>query len=81
MIGSGGRAGAFVRSGWQTLVGGLSQSDVKTAEAVARTAEVSTLAARTLVTSLNDIQTLWAHPTVKVLLHEQKFRLEDSASL
>ncbi|KXN87698.1 Guanine nucleotide-binding protein G(i) subunit alpha [Leucoagaricus sp. SymC.cos] len=81
-IGSGGRAGAFVRSGWQALVGGRasSQNGVKMAEATARTVEVSNLAAKILANSLRDVQTLWAHPTVKLLLHTQKVRLEDSAS-
>ncbi|KAF9443190.1 G-alpha-domain-containing protein [Macrolepiota fuliginosa MF-IS2] len=78
-IGSGGR-GAFVRSGWQALVGGPSQSDVKTVEAAARVAEVSILAAKTLGSSLSDVQTLWAHPTVKLLVHDRKVRLEDSAA-
>jgi guanine nucleotide-binding protein subunit alpha len=80
-IGSGGRVGAFVRSGWQSLVGGSSQNDVKTADAVARTTEVSTIAAKVLANSAKDIQALWAHPSVKLLVHNQKIRLEDSASL
>jgi guanine nucleotide-binding protein subunit alpha len=80
-IGSGGQTEAFVRSGWQTLVGGSPASDVRAAEAAARTAEVSTLAARTLVNSVNDIQTLWHHPTVKLLFHDRKIRLDESASL
>lgn len=80
-IGSGGRAGAFVRSGWQALVGGPSQNDVKSAEAAARIAEVSNLAAKTLGSSLGDVQALWVHPTVKLLVHDRKLRLEDSASL
>ncbi|KAF7782097.1 hypothetical protein Agabi119p4_1473 [Agaricus bisporus var. burnettii] len=78
-IGSGGQTGAFVRSGWQTLVGGTSESDVQVAEAVARTVEVSTLTAKTLASSLSDIQTLWRHPTVKLLFQDRKVRLEESA--
>jgi len=74
VIGSG---KAFVRSGWQSLVGG---SDVRRAEVVARTNEISTLAAKTLANSLNDIQTLWSHPTVKLLFHDRRLRLEDSAA-
>lgn len=80
-IGSGGQTGAFVRSGWQTLVGGTSESDVQVAEAVARTVEVSTLTAKTLASSLSDIQTLWRHPTVKLLFQDRKVRLEESAPL
>ncbi|KAF5346694.1 hypothetical protein D9756_010364 [Leucocoprinus leucothites] len=81
-IGTGGRTGAFVRTGWQSLVGGRgsSSNDVKATQALARTAEVSSIAAKYLANSVKDVQALWAHPSVKLLLHNQKVRLEDSAS-
>ncbi|KAJ3573157.1 hypothetical protein NP233_g2613 [Leucocoprinus birnbaumii] len=81
-IGSGGRAGAFVRSGWQSLVGGRgsTQNDIRTMEAIARTAEVSSIAAKILASTAKEVQALWAHPSVKLLVHNRKVRLEDSAS-
>lgn len=75
VIGSG---KAFVRTGWQSLVGG---SDTRKVEVATRADEVSMIAAKALASSLNDIQTLWSHPTVKLFHHDGKIRLEDSATL
>jgi len=78
-IGSGGRSGAFVRSGWQSVVGGSTQNDVKSAGT--RNAEVPAIAAKLLANSVQDVQALWEHPSVKLLVHNRKVRVEDSASL
>ena len=78
-IGSGGRPGAFVRSGWQSVVGGSTQNDVKSAGT--RNAEVPAIAAKLLANSVQDVQALWEHPSVKLLVHNRKVRVEDSASL
>lgn len=80
-IGSGGRTGAFVRSGWQSVVGGSFQNDVKSVETVMRNAEVPAIAAKILANSAKDVQALWEHPSVKLLVHNRKVRVEDSASL
>ena len=80
-IGSSGRPGAFVRSGWQSVVGGSTQNDVKSAGAVMRNAEVPAIAAKLLANSVQDVQALWEHPSVKLLVHNRKVRVEDSASL
>jgi len=78
-IGSGGRPGAFVRSGWQSVVGGSTQNDVKSAGT--RNAEIPAIAAKLLANSVQDVQALWEHPSVKLLVHNRKVRVEDSASL
>ena len=78
-IGSGGRPGAFVRSGWQSVVGGSTQNDVKSAGT--RNAEVPAIAAKLLANSVQDVQALWEHPSVKLFVHNRKVRVEDSASL
>jgi guanine nucleotide-binding protein G(i) subunit alpha len=78
-IGLGGQTEALVRSGWQKLMGGPPVSGV--VAAAARAAEITTLTARTLANSVNGIKTLWNHPTVRLLFHERKIRLDESASL
>jgi len=80
-FGSSRRPGAFVRSGWQSVVGGSTQNDVQYAGTAMRNAEVPAIAAKLLANSVQDVQALWEHPSVKLLVHNRKVRVEDSASL
>ncbi|EGO25997.1 hypothetical protein SERLADRAFT_466917 [Serpula lacrymans var. lacrymans S7.9] len=83
---SGGKTGAFVRAGWQGLVlpsRSRSYTDSRNAsdpKAAANSAHVTNLASRTLATAHDDIDELWKHPAVRVLLNNRKLRLDESAS-
>jgi G-protein alpha subunit len=77
---SGGRTGAFVRSGWQALVTpSWAISDNR--PTVRQASEVINLAGKTLCASINAIKSLWEHHAVKVLLDTRQLRLEESAAL
>ncbi|RDB15608.1 Guanine nucleotide-binding protein alpha-4 subunit [Hypsizygus marmoreus] len=77
---SGGRTGAYVRTGWQALVttSNWSMSDHRS-PMKGHTPEVINLAAKTLSSTLNAIKVLWRHPAVKRLLDTRKLRLDESA--
>jgi hypothetical protein len=78
---SGGRTGAYVRSGWQALVtSNWALSDSRSSERT-QAPEVIALAAKTLGSTTTAIEALWNHRTVKRLLHLRKLRLDESASL
>ncbi|TFK22217.1 guanine nucleotide binding protein, alpha subunit [Coprinopsis marcescibilis] len=66
----GGRSGAYVRSGWQTML------DQK---ASLKLPETATVAAQTLSRVANEIKLLWKHPTVQHYIEERKIRVEESA--
>ncbi|KAF8649133.1 hypothetical protein AX16_005996 [Volvariella volvacea WC 439] len=82
---AGGRAGAFVRSGWQALVSSTSTSASASsawspsAPATVKLNEVASLAAKTLASLTKDVDALWKHRAVKSLLELRKLRLDESA--
>lgn len=74
---TGGRAGVFVRAGWQgtggpSIFGGTSSS---------RGPPVNDLVARMLAATRDEVAALWNHASVRTLLKHRKLRLEESASL
>lgn len=69
----GGRSGAYVRSGWQTILN-QKQQHVKLPE-------TATLAAKILSRVADEIRILWEHPTVQRYIEQRKIRVEDSAAL
>ncbi|KAF8149394.1 G-protein alpha subunit [Crassisporium funariophilum] len=79
---SGGRTGAYVRSGWQSLIAptwGIG-SDSKKREVESRIRDITTLIARTLTVAVDDIDALWTHEAIRFYVRLRKIRLDDSAS-
>lgn len=77
---SGGRTGAYVRSGWQALVTpSWAISDNR--PTVRQASEVINLAGRTLSATADAIESLWDHHSVKHLVNIRQLRLEESAAL
>jgi G-protein alpha subunit len=77
---SGGRTGAYVRSGWQALVTpSWAISDNR--PTVRQASEIINLAGRTLNATADAIKSLWEFHAVKVLLNSRQLRLEESAAL
>ncbi|KAF8893616.1 G-protein alpha subunit [Infundibulicybe gibba] len=76
---SGGRTGAFVRSGWQALVTPNLNWPKSERTASPRALEVALLAARTLGNVSAHVETLWRHHAVKRLVELRKLRLDESA--
>jgi guanine nucleotide-binding protein subunit alpha len=77
---SGGKTGLFVRAGWQALVT-PSQSWPRPTARSMQPSVTATLAARTLGTMQEEIESLWRHPATKRLLRLRKLRLDESAPL
>lgn len=77
----GGRAGAYVRQGWQAL-SAPTWSSLKSekADVPNRVLETTKMVTRTLADVVDDIDALWAHNAVKFYLLHRKIRLDDSAS-
>ena len=82
---AGGRNGVFVRAGWQALMTPLSPNRGKAAPATGgpspAVAQVTNLASRTLMSVQNEIDELWKHPAVRILLNNRRIRLDESANL
>ncbi|KAI6037566.1 guanine nucleotide binding protein, alpha subunit [Pisolithus marmoratus] len=80
---AGGRSGVYVRAGWQALVTPLSPNRSKAAPATGgpppAVAHVTNLASRTLMSVQNEIDDLWKHPAVRILLNNRRIRLDESA--
>jgi len=76
---AGGRSGAFVRQGWQSLISSKASETMKT-ELANRTRETTRLVGRTLALAVDDIDALWMHEAVKFYIEQRKIRLDDSAS-
>jgi len=75
---SGGRTGAYVRSGWQALVTtGWPLSDSRPT-GKRHAPEIIQLAARTLASTVDSIKTLWRHRAVRRLVETRKLRLDES---
>ncbi|KAG6828891.1 hypothetical protein H0H92_006397 [Tricholoma furcatifolium] len=77
---TGGRTGAYVRSGWQALVtSAWPLSDSRTNLAKNHSSEFTQLTAKTLAATIDSIKALWGHRAVKRLVEAKKLRLEESA--
>lgn len=79
---AGGRTGAYVRSGWQSLIkpSWSIGSDSKKPQADNRIREITNLVARTLATAADDIDALWTHEVIGFYVRQRKIRLDESAS-
>ena len=82
---TGGRTGVYVRAGWQALVTPLSPNRSRAVPATGvpppAVAHVTNLAARTLNSSQDEVDELWKHPAVRILLNNRRIRLDESAPL
>lgn len=82
---TGGRTGVYVRAGWQALVTPLSPNRSRAVPATGgpppAVAHVTNLASRTLISAQNEIDELWKHPAVRILLDNRRLRLDESAPL
>ncbi|KAF8907942.1 G-protein alpha subunit [Gymnopilus junonius] len=79
---AGGRTGAYVRLGWQSLLSSTlaMASDARRPELENRTRETTFLVARTLGLAVDDIDALWLHEAIQFYIKHRKIRLEDSSS-
>ncbi|KAG6375574.1 guanine nucleotide binding protein, alpha subunit [Boletus reticuloceps] len=81
---TGGRTGMYVRAGWQALVTPLSPNRSRAVPATGgpppAVAHVTNLASRTLNASQDEVDELWKHPAVRILLNNRRIRLDESAS-
>ena len=80
VIVAGGRAGVYVRAGWQSLMSPNANRGWSASNAGKQTPANDSVA-RTLSSVSEDISRLWRHPTVRSLIKHRKLRLEESASL
>jgi hypothetical protein len=82
---TGGRSGVYVRAGWQALVTPLSPNRSRAVPATGvpppAVAHVTNLAARTLNSSQDEVDELWKHPAVRIMLNNRRIRLDESAPL
>ncbi|KAF8549772.1 G-alpha-domain-containing protein [Imleria badia] len=80
---TGGRTGVFVRAGWQALVTPLSPNRSRAVPATGvpppAVAHVTNLASRTLNAFQDEVDELWKHPAVRILLNNRRVRLDESA--
>ncbi|TFK65805.1 G-alpha-domain-containing protein [Pluteus cervinus] len=74
----GGKTGAFVRTGWQALVGPGSARGQGNGRPM-RNSETTNLVARTMSSLGGEVEKLWKHQAVRTLVHSRKLRLDDSA--
>ena len=82
---TGGRTGPYVRAGWQALVTPLSPNRSRAVPATGvpppAVAHVTNLASRTLHSTQDEVDELWRHPAVRILLNNRRIRLDESAPL
>lgn len=82
---TGGRTGVYVRAGWQALVTPLSPNRSRAVPATGGptpgVAHVTNLASRTINASQDEVDELWKHPAVRILLNNRRIRLDESAPL
>jgi hypothetical protein len=81
---AGGRTGAYIRSGWQSLIkpSWSTEVDSKKPEAATvdnRIREITNLVARTMSTSADDIEALWTHEAIRYCVKHRKIRLDECA--
>lgn len=80
---AGGRSGAYVRSGWQSLIKPSWSVDSKKPEAATvdnRIREITNLVARTMSSAADDIEALWTHEAIRYCFKHRKIRLDEGAS-
>ncbi|KAG8214129.1 guanine nucleotide binding protein, alpha subunit [Butyriboletus roseoflavus] len=81
---TGGRTGVYVRAGWQALVTPLSPNRSRAVPATGgptpAVAHVTNLASRTLNSAQDQLDELWKHPAVRILLNNRRIRLDESAA-
>ncbi|KAH7916602.1 guanine nucleotide binding protein, alpha subunit [Hygrophoropsis aurantiaca] len=80
---TGNRSGVYVRAGWQALVTPLSPNRSRTLPGSGgpppAVAHVTNLASRTLLAAQNEVDELWKHPAVRILVNNRRVRLDESA--
>lgn len=74
----GGRAGVFVRAGWQSLVTATRSWPIGDVRPTQKAQIVTTMAAKAFYNSRKDIVGLWEHPAVKRLIALRHLKLEES---
>ncbi|KAA1472821.1 G-protein alpha subunit [Dentipellis sp. KUC8613] len=82
-ISSGGRAGVYVRAGWQALVTPTRAwplTDIRNSLSSGKAGIMANMAAKHLSETSHDVRDLWQHPAVRALLRLRKLKLEESAS-
>ena len=81
---AGGRAGAYVRSGWQSLIkpSWSTSVDSKKPEATVdnRIREITNLVARTMSSAADDIDALWSHEAIRYCVKHRKILLDEGAA-
>lgn len=80
---AGGKAGVYVRAGWQALVTPTMNRawPGSAPRSAGNGPAVNDLVARMLTANREEVYQLWNHPVVRSLLKLRKLRLEESASL
>ena len=73
------RTGAYVRSGWQSLMKPRWTIGVNSKKAN-RIHETTNLVARTIASAADDIDALWTHEAIRFYIRHRKIRLDESAS-
>ena len=80
----GGRTGAYVRSGWQSLIkpSWSTGVDSKKPEVTVdnRIREITNLVARTMFSAADDIEALWTHEAIRYCVIHRKIRLDECAA-
>jgi guanine nucleotide-binding protein subunit alpha len=81
---AGGRTGAYVRSGWQSLIkpSWAMGVDSKKPEVAVdnRIREITNLVARTMCSAADDIEALWTHEAIRYCVIHRKIRLDECAA-
>jgi guanine nucleotide-binding protein subunit alpha len=81
---AGGRTGAYVRSGWQSLIKPSWSSGVDSKKPEMpfdnRIREITNLVARHLSSAADDIETLWTHDAIRYCVKHRKIRLDECAA-
>lgn len=81
---AGGRSGAYVRSGWQSLIkpSWSTEVDSKKPEVTVnnRIREITNLVTRTMSSAADDIEALWTHEAIRYCVKHRKIRLDECAA-
>ena len=79
---AGGRTGAYVRSGWQSLIkpSWSAAASTKKPQLDNQIREITNLVSRTMSSAADDIAALWSHEAVRFYIRNRKIRLDESAS-
>jgi G-protein alpha subunit len=81
---AGGRTGAYVRSGWQSLIKPAWSMGVDSKKPEVpvdnRLREITNLVARTMSNAADDIEMLWTHDAIRYCIKHRKIRLDECAA-